>query len=77
MTFRQHDVVAPTGLETPRFVLRPILATDARLDYDAVMESREYLRKWEQSTWPEDDFTVDANREDLAKLEQRHASGES
>lgn len=41
------------------------------------MESREFLRKWEQSTWPEDDFTVEANRDDLAKLERRHANGES
>jgi hypothetical protein len=57
--------------------LRPILASDAELDYAAVMESREFLRKWEQSTWPEEDFTVEANREDMAKPERRHASGES
>jgi hypothetical protein len=41
------------------------------------MESREFLRKWEQSTWPEDDFTLEANRQDMVKLEQRHASGEA
>lgn len=41
------------------------------------MESREFLRTWEQSTWPEDDFTVEANRADMVKLESRHASGES
>jgi hypothetical protein len=57
--------------------LRPILASDAELDYDAVMESREFLRKWEQSPWPEDDFTVEANREDMVKAERRHASGEA
>jgi hypothetical protein len=41
------------------------------------MESKEFLRLWEQSTWPEDDFTVDANRADLDKLERRHVAGGS
>lgn len=68
---------APDSLRTDEFLLRPIRAFDAELDYDAVMESREFLRLWEQSTWPEDDFTVEANRADLAKLERRHAEGES
>lgn len=53
------------------------MASDAELDYVAVMESREFLRKWEQSTWPEDDFTVEANREDLLKAERRHANGDA
>ncbi|MDQ2655390.1 MAG: N-acetyltransferase, partial [Chloroflexota bacterium] len=67
----------PAELRTDEFLLRPIRATDAEADYAAVMESREFLRPWEQSGWPEDDFTVDANRQDLAKLERRHADGES
>jgi hypothetical protein len=66
---------APAGLITDTFVLRPITAADAELDHAAVMESREYLRTWEQSTWPVDGFTVAANREDLASLEQRHTAG--
>jgi hypothetical protein len=41
------------------------------------MESKEFLRQWEQSSWPADDFTVEANREDLDKLERRHTDGES
>jgi hypothetical protein len=36
------------------------------------METRSELRVWEQSSWPEDDFNVEANREDLADLESRH-----
>ncbi|HIW63670.1 MAG TPA: hypothetical protein H9881_14540 [Candidatus Stackebrandtia excrementipullorum] len=62
----------PDGLTTDAFVLRPITADDAEIDYAAVMESREFLRKWEQSSWPEDDFTVEANRKDLEGLEKRH-----
>src|SRR6478735_2958146 len=65
----------PAGLRTDEFLLRPILAVDAEADHDAVMETREYLRLWEQSTWPEDDFTVEADRRDLAGLEERHAEG--
>ena len=76
MTFPEK-IDPPRGLETREFVLRPITVSDAELDYEAVMESREFLRKWEQSTWPEDDFTVERNREDMIKLERRHAGGES
>lgn len=77
MAFDKNDTHAPAGLRTDEFLLRPIRTSDAELDYDAVMESREFLRLWEQSSWPEDDFTVEANREDLDKLERRHADGES
>ena len=77
MAFSNDDFSAPAELRTSEFFLRPILASDAALDYEAVMESKEYLRPWEQSGWPADDFTVEANREDLRKLERRHADGES
>ena len=62
----------PEGLSTAEFTLRPITASDAEIDHAAVMETRESLRLWEQSTWPTDDFTVEANRDDLVGLEQRH-----
>ena len=65
----------PAGLKTAEFVLRPIVADDAEKDHAAVMETREDLRLWEQSEWPADDFTVEANREDLVGLEERHAEG--
>jgi hypothetical protein len=70
--FTDPDEPVPAGLRAEQFVLRPITADDAELDHAAVMETREYLRSWEQSTWPEDDFTVEANRKDLVDLEQRH-----
>ena len=62
----------PHGMVTDAFLLRPITAADAPADHEAIMETRDELRVWEQSAWPEDDFTVAANREDLAGLEQRH-----
>ncbi|MCR2763342.1 N-acetyltransferase [Microbacterium sp. zg.B48] len=62
----------PSRLETDEFFLRPITAADAPRDHEAIMETRVDLRTWEQSSWPADDFTVEANRKDLADLEQRH-----
>lgn len=75
--FSQLEINAPEGLQSRQFVLRPLLASDADLDYDAVIESRELLRTWEQSTWPEDDFTIEDNREDLLKHERQHAAGDA
>ncbi|GGM38084.1 N-acetyltransferase [Promicromonospora citrea] len=60
---------------TDELALRPITADDAARDHDAVMETRADLRLWEQSAWPEDDFTVEANRADLVGLQERHAAG--
>jgi hypothetical protein len=62
----------PVRLATDEFVLRPIVASDVEGDYEAVMESREYLRPWEQTGWPTDDFTLDEDREDVVMLEERH-----
>jgi len=73
MSILESDEPVPVELRTDEFTLRPITAGDAERDYAAVIESREYLRLWEQSTWPADDFTVEENRDDLAGLEQRHA----
>jgi len=63
-----REISVPQSLGTDALVLRLITAADAESDYAAVMESRDYLRLWEQSTWPEDDFTLAANRADLEKL---------
>ncbi|MCC7143311.1 MAG: N-acetyltransferase [Candidatus Eisenbacteria bacterium] len=68
---------APDGMQTDEFLLRRIRASDAEADYEAVMETKESLRKWEQTGWPDDGFTVEANREDLIRLEERHDRGES
>lgn len=72
MSFDEWGIRPLDGLRTDEFVLRPIVEADAASDHDAVMESREFLRIWEQSTWPEEDFTVEANRDDMVKMEQRH-----
>ena len=74
MPFTESTEPVPAELKTDEFALRPIVVGDTELDYAAVMETREHLRLWRQSTWPEDDFTVEANREDVIDMEQRHAA---
>lgn len=73
MAFTDPRFVLVPGLRTESFVLRPITADDAERDHEAVMESRDYLHAWEQSTWPEDDFSVEDNRGDLVDLEAWNA----
>ncbi len=72
MVFGNENITIPDGLVTNEFLLRPLLATDVELDYLAVMESKEILRKWEQSSWPADDFTLADNLEDLQRHEREH-----
>lgn len=76
MTFNNEGFHAPEELRTEEFLLRPILVSDAALDYEAVMASKAYLRPWEQTGWPADDFTLEANRADVSKLERWHTAGE-
>jgi hypothetical protein len=71
------DLRAPVRFETDEYVLRPITVADAELDHAAVVATREHLRLWEQSSWPDDDFTVEANRDDLERMERRHLAGEA
>lgn len=56
----------PTVLETERFVVFPTSLDHYLSDYEAVMASRHDLRIWSCSTWPEDSFTPEENRADLA-----------
>ncbi len=55
------------GFETDAFVVRPLREAHASLDYAAVMESRDDLRRSSLGTWPRDGFTLEENRRDLAR----------
>ncbi len=77
MVFNNENAHIPESLVTEQFLIRPLSETDVELDYAAVMESRELLRKWEQSTWPEDDFTIESNLKDLQRHEREHINRES
>jgi RimJ/RimL family protein N-acetyltransferase len=72
MEFYPASAPVPEEKRTNRLLLRPLRATDAELDYDAVMSSAEQLRRWSQSGWPADDFTLAENRADLQRHEREH-----
>lgn len=59
-------------MATPEFVLVPLTAAHAVLDYDAVMESAELLLMWSGTSWPADDFTLAENRADLETHDREH-----
>lgn len=75
MQFYPANTPVPAETHTNRLLLRPLCATDVALDYDAVMSSREQLRRWSQTTWPSDDFTLAENLTDLQGHEREHLEG--
>jgi len=70
--FYPAGVAAPQEKRTDCLYLRPLRATDVELDYEAVMSSAEMLRRWSQSDWPVDDFTLAQNLADLQRHEREH-----
>ena len=70
--FYPTGVAAPQEKRTGCLYLRPLRATDVELDYEAVMSSAEMLRRWSQSDWPADDFTLAQNLADLQRHEREH-----
>ncbi|MGB0386914.1 MAG: GNAT family N-acetyltransferase [Ardenticatenaceae bacterium] len=72
MEFYPASTSVPSEWRTNRLWLRPLRATDVALDYEAVMSSREQLRRWSQTDWPTDDFTLAQNLGDLEGHEREH-----
>lgn len=75
MTFEIRPADVPGGFTHTAFVVRPLTTADVELDHAAVMASREQLRVWEQDTWPEDDFTIEDNLDDLQRHQDLHDEG--
>ena len=70
--FIPSDFEVPTLFETEHFRIRPIRAADAANDYEAVMESIDIIHAALLSdTWPTQEFSLEENREDLARKERR------
>lgn len=73
--FYPAEAEVPAELRTDEFVLRPLRTSDVELDYEAVMDSREMLRRWGGGSWPADDFTLAGNLSDLQMHESEHEQG--
>ena len=65
----------PQRYEQAEFVLRMLERSDAEADYEAVMESAERLRRGSPHGWPRPGFTLEENRDDLARHQAEFESG--
>ncbi len=65
----------PHSHVTSRLRFVPLTEALVDADLDAVLASREYLRRWSDSPWPEDDFTRADNEKDLRNHRLEHESG--
>lgn len=70
--FYPEDEPVSVGLVGQEMVLEPLSARHAELDYEAVMESKEMLRRWSLSNWPSDEFTIEEDAVDLTRHESEH-----
>ena len=55
----------PESLTLDSIYLEVLHPKHVELDYRAVMKSKNFLRRWSNSSWPTDDFSVDENLSDL------------
>lgn len=65
MPLNSDHLPVPSRLITPAWFLHRQRPEDNDADYLAVMASRERLRLWSDSSWPEDGFSRAANLADL------------
>lgn len=63
--FYPPDAPVPERLLTADFLLEPLHPRHTALDHAALMDSIPLLRRWSQTAWPTNDFTLDENRADL------------
>lgn len=72
MRFYPPDKDVPHILQSEEFVLLPLTPAHVKVDYEAVMASREMLRFWSGSEWPREGFTLAENLDDLTWHDQEH-----
>jgi hypothetical protein len=67
MSLNPNMLEVPIRLKTADFVVHRQRTSDNGLDFDAVMSSKQILREWSDSEWPEDDFSLEQNGQDIAE----------
>ena len=66
MKFLLPDPI-PTHVEGAGFWFEILHPSHVELDFHALMKSKEFLRRWSNSSWPEDEFTLEDNLVDLER----------
>ena len=77
MAFYPEGEAVPTERRMNDLWLRVLRPDVVELDYAALMESRIRLRRWSDSSWPADDFTLEANLDDLVGHEREWEAREA
>lgn len=77
MLFYPADVAPPEQLQTPKLLLQPLTPVHVELDYAALMDSKEMLRRWSNSSWVQDDFPITENYRDLTRHDVEHQRREA
>ena len=77
--FVSENFEVPEKFITANFHLEKLSPKVAKLDYDAVMTSKERLRRVfeENDTWPKDDMTLEENIKDLERHEKEFHNREA
>jgi len=66
LTLVPNDFIVPTHRQTENFLIRPLLGSDAELDYKAVMSSREHLLGvFGRGDWPSESLSLEEDRQAL------------
>jgi hypothetical protein len=60
-----HPDPIPDHLRHEQFSFEILHPKYVELDFQALMNSKEFLRRWGMSNWPEDDFSLEDNLADL------------
>ena len=77
MPFYPKYARVPSEKQTARLFLRSLKESDAKFDYEALMASKEQLRRWSGTSWPADEFTLSENQQDLKRHELEHEAREA
>lgn len=72
MLFYPETEDVPEQLRTIQFLIRPLRIADVKMDYKAVIASRENLLKRSAGRWPKEGFTIEENLHDLEYHEKQH-----
>lgn len=65
MNIFTHAFVMPQSYSTDEITFFPTDDSYYLSDFEAVMQTKDTLRIWSQSSWPEDNFTAVENKADL------------
>ena len=60
-----HPDPIPEHFPHEQFCFEILHPKYVELDYQALMSSKDFLRRWSQSGWPTDDFSLEENLADL------------